>query len=77
MGVRVRYEEGDFKGGLCRIEGERMIIVQRKVSVEKKIESLARCVGLLDLGNVFIVPELRQLIEGLSKNYDGFYLDAE
>ena len=77
LGVRVRYEEGDFKGGLCRINGERMIIAQKKASLEEKIESLARSVGRLDIANVYVVPELRELIERYRAGGARFQFDDE
>ena len=76
LGVRVRYEEGDFKGGLCWVNGERMIIVQKKATLEQKIANLASGFGRLDVGNVYVVPELRKLIEQDREDSDGFETDG-
>ena len=62
LGVTVRYEEGDFNGGLCRIKSDRVIIINKKYSEEKRIVLLARELSALDLNDVYILPQLRELI---------------
>ena len=63
LGIDVRYEKGDFEGGLCRLEENRIIIINRTLSDKHKIRMLARELGTLDLESVYIVPALRQLID--------------
>jgi hypothetical protein len=67
LGIKIRYEkilkEGSFfSGGLCRIKGEEMIIINSKVSVEEKIEILAKALMSFDLSQVFIKPALREFL---------------
>jgi len=67
LGVKIRYDkilkEGSFfSGGLCRIKGEEMIIINSKVSVEDKIDILAKALMSFDLSQVFIKPALREFL---------------
>ena len=67
LGVKIRYEkilkEGSFfSGGLCRIKGEEVIIINSKVSVEDKIDILAKALMSFDLSQVFIKPALREFL---------------
>ncbi len=67
LGVKIRYDkilkEGSFfSGGLCRIKGEEMIIINSRVSVEDKIDILAKALTSFDLSQVFIKPALREFL---------------
>jgi hypothetical protein len=63
MGVRLRYEKGDFEGGYCLLREERIIVVNRKLSPGKKASVIAQAFGELGFENVYIKPALRLFIE--------------
>jgi len=63
LGLELRYEKGDFQGDLCFIKEEGVIIVQKNISVDRKIAVLSKGLTRVDLGNVYILPELRKLLE--------------
>jgi hypothetical protein len=67
LGIKIRYEkilkEGSFfSGGLCRIKGEDIIIINSKISIEDKIDILARALISIDLSQIFIKPALREFL---------------
>jgi hypothetical protein len=67
LGVKIRYEkimkEGSyFSGGLCRIKGEDIIIINSKTATEDKIDILAKALRSFDLSQVFIKPALREFL---------------
>jgi|WetSurSiteA1Bulk_404760.scaffolds.fasta_scaffold171397_1 hypothetical protein len=67
LGIKMRYEkilkEGSFfSGGLCRIKGEDIIIINSKISIEDKIDILARALISIDLSQIFIKPALREFL---------------
>jgi hypothetical protein len=67
LGVKIRYEkivkEGSFfSGGLCKIKGEDIIIINSKSGTEDKIEILSRALKTFDLSQVFIKPALREFL---------------
>jgi hypothetical protein len=67
LGIKIRYEkilkEGSFfSGGLCRIKGEDIIIINSKISTEDKIDILARALISFDLSQIFIKPALREFL---------------
>jgi hypothetical protein len=66
LSIEVRYDRGDFVGGLCRIEREKVLIVHRDLSPARKIRVIARELGRMDLDNVYVVPALREVIESES-----------
>ena len=63
LGLELRYEKGDFQGDLCFIKEEGVLIVQKSISVDRKIAVLSKGLTRVDLGNVYILPELRKLLE--------------
>ena len=70
LGVDVRYEsmkrEGSFtSGGLCRLRGTYLLIVNSKASVRDKIEALAVALKRFDLSRLYIKPGLRDYLERL------------
>jgi len=63
MGVRIRYEKGDFDGGYCVLRDERIIVVNRKLNVNRKVSVISQGLNQLGLDNVFIKPVVRLCIE--------------
>jgi hypothetical protein len=61
--IRVRFETGHFDGGYCLLREERLLVLNRKATVPKKIKTLALGLNEYGLGDVFIRPALREAIE--------------
>jgi len=70
LGIQIRYEkiaEEELKstGGLCRVKGENVIIINSKATTKHKIKTLGKALKNFDLSNVYIRPALRELLERL------------
>lgn len=63
LGLKVRYEKGDFEGGFCILKDEHMVVVNKKLSDARRASVLAQALAELGLENVFIKPSLRAYIE--------------
>jgi len=68
LGVQIRYEkiiedELSSAGGLCRVKGEWVIIVNSRATINEKIQTLAKSLKNFDLNNIYIRPALRELLE--------------
>ncbi len=63
LGYKIRYEKGDFDGGHCILKEERLLIVNRRFTIEKKITTVARALGELGVDAVFVKPAVRALID--------------
>ena len=66
LSIDLRYEKCDSVGGLCRLKDRNVLIVNNKLSVDKKINLIAAELKQLNLEQIYIRPVLRQLIEGKS-----------
>jgi len=69
MGLKVRYEnfsEGEVEvhSGRCRLKGENMLIIDRRLKTAGRIEVLLAELKRLDLTDVYMKPYLRALLEG-------------
>ena len=64
LSIDLRYEKGDFAGGLCRMPGKRVLIINHKLPIENKIKLIASELRLLDLNHIYIRPALRKIIDG-------------
>jgi hypothetical protein len=67
-GVEVRYEKmsGDiafYPGGLCKVKGRPVIIINSKASERERMHILARAVKGFDLSDTYIKPAIRELLE--------------
>lgn len=68
LSIPLRYEKGDFKGGLCRFNDRFCFILNKKLSVDQKLQILQSDLRLLNLDDVYIRPALREFLEMESKN---------
>jgi hypothetical protein len=63
LGIRVRFENGDFDGGYCLLREERMLVLNRRATIPRKIRTLALGLTEYGLGETFVRPALRESIE--------------
>jgi hypothetical protein len=63
MKLGVRLELGDFDGGLCTVKEQRVILVNRRHPMARRINIMARALNAAGLDNVFVKPAVRGIIE--------------
>jgi hypothetical protein len=63
MGVRIRYEKGDFDGGYCILRDENIIVVNKKLSEAKKCSIIAQALGEYGIENIYMKPIVRTYVE--------------
>jgi len=66
--ISVHYEGLEFdelriQSGGCVVRGEHRIIIERSLPVSRRIEILACELSRHDLGNIYLPPYVRELIE--------------
>ena len=67
LDVTVRQEKGDFAGGSCRVEKDRLIFLKKIDPVSAKVEILLNELGKLDSDHIHIDPALRQYMNQLKE----------
>ncbi len=63
LGIRVRFETGDFDGGYCLLREEKMLVLNRRSTVPKKIRTLALGLAEYGLNGTYVKPNVREAIE--------------
>jgi hypothetical protein len=63
VGYDVRIEKGSFKGGCCLLREQRLFLLNKNIEPLKKIGFLARNLAELGIENIFVKPEIREIIE--------------
>lgn len=67
LGVNVRFEKGDFKGGYCVVKENKIIIINKFAPTQKKAAVLATALKELGIDNLYVNPKLREVIEELTE----------
>ena len=68
LSIAVRYEniareDAYGRGGLCRIKGEYVLFVHSRATSREKIRIIARALRKFDLGEMYVLPALRELLD--------------
>jgi len=68
LGILVRdenisIEESSSTGGLCRIEGKYVLILNSKATVKEKYQVMIKALQQFDLSGIYIKPVIRELLE--------------
>jgi hypothetical protein len=63
IGLTVRIEIGDFDGGICIVKEKRVLLLNRRHPLGKRINVMARALNTAGLGDVFVKPALREAID--------------
>ncbi len=63
LGLAVRLELGDFEGGLCVVKEKRVILVNRRHDMGRRLSVIARALHKAGLESVYVKPAIREIIE--------------
>jgi hypothetical protein len=63
LGIKIRYEKGDFEGGYCVLKSERIVVINKKLPPRARLSVLARGISEIGLENIYISPAVRDFIE--------------
>jgi len=68
IGLKIRCEpipeeEILVTGGLCRIRGEPVVLINRKTTRKERIDVFIQAIRKFDLAGIYILPAIRKLLE--------------
>jgi len=66
MGVKVRYERGDFNGGYCLLKENKIIVINKLSTLQRKVVTLSQALKEIGIDDVYLTPKLRELIDEMS-----------
>ncbi len=60
----INLEETFSTGGLCRVEGKYILILNSKATANEKIQVMIKALQQFNLDDIYVKPVLRELLEG-------------
>ncbi len=63
QGYKFRNEKGNFRGGSCVFEAEKLVIMNKRYGDEERAEILARALSRMDIDSLYLLPEVRDYVE--------------
>ena len=63
LGIRIVQGKGDFIGGECTLNNEKVIVVNKLKPMEHRLKILAITFMHYNLDSIYVVPYLRSYIE--------------
>lgn len=69
LGIAIRQENVNVEGsssagGLCRVKDKYVLIIDSQASPREKMRVITEALRRFDLGDVYIRPGIRELLEG-------------
>ena len=66
-GYVIRYERGNFQSGYCILEEKKVLVLNKFLTLEGRINTLIDILPLLNLEPDALAPESRKILENLLK----------
>lgn len=63
LGYAVRIERGRFRGGRCRVDDQKLVVLNRMHTPETNAAVLARALAREPLDDVFLAPAVRKALD--------------
>ena len=67
LNVKIMKGKGDFSGGSCTVNNQKVIVINNGKPIEQRLNILASCFKNYNLDGLFIVPALREYINDSNK----------
>ena len=65
--IKILKVKGDFLGGNCIVNNEKVIVINKSKPIEQRLNTLASCFNEYDLEGVFLLPAIREYIDSVNK----------
>jgi len=63
---RVEISNGDFRGGVCIVRGEKHLVLNKGASLDTNLRIVSNALADEELDETFLLPVLREAIEKYS-----------
>lgn len=71
-GYTIRKERGTFRGDHCVMEGDKLVVINKKRPVEQQVGLLARVLDKDRIKDMYIKPAVRKELEELWFRFEKF-----
>lgn len=63
LGLEVRTENGNFRGGRCSVDGEELLMINKRHQPETQLVVIAEALREAPLDTIYLKPAVRQALE--------------
>ena len=56
LGAEVRFERGDFKGGYCILNDNKVIVVNKMATLQRKVIILSMALKEIGVDEIYLAP---------------------
>jgi len=77
LGIRVRKEKGSFRGGLCKVGNDQVVMLNKRQPPEQHLAVLAESLRELPIDTIFVKPSVRKALEALWEARQSTVLETE
>jgi hypothetical protein len=67
LGASVRFEKGDFVGGYCLLNDNKVIVINKAANLQRKVMILSTALKELGVDKIYLTPKLREIIEEMKE----------
>ena len=60
--IEVIYESLETSGGLCKVKGKSLIVINQNLPIKEKVKLLASELSKFDTESLFILPKVREVL---------------
>lgn len=71
-GYDIRKEKGTFRGDSCVMEGDNLVVLNKKKPPQRQVGLLARILQDQEMQDIYIKPVVRKNLEKLWRRFDKF-----
>lgn len=68
LGAEVRFEKGDFKGGYCILNDNKVIVINKMANLQRKVMVLSMALKELGVDQIYLTPRLREIIDEMAES---------
>ncbi|GBD88019.1 hypothetical protein BMS3Abin03_01953 [bacterium BMS3Abin03] len=67
LGATVRFEKGDFKGGYCILNENKVIVINKLANLQRKVMILSAALKELGVDKIYLTPKMREVIDEMAE----------
>lgn len=71
-GYTIRKERGTFRSDHCVVEGDKLVVINKKRPIEQQVGLLARVLNKDELRDMYIKPAVRKELQALWHRFEKF-----
>jgi len=60
--IEVIYESLETRGGLCKVKGKKLILINKNLLTEEKVRLLSSELSKFDTEHLFMLPKIREVL---------------